>query len=279
LDTRVIEKLDINTGSANLKDWTAFVEKVVNPTRRIEIALVGKYVEHHDSYKSIVEAFVHAGAVNDAKVTLRWVQSDDLTEANVAEALKGVSGVLVAPGFGGRGIAGKLAAVRHVRENGTPFFGICLGMQCAVIEFARNVCGLDDANSTEFDPESPHPVIDIMAEQKLVTDKGGTMRLGKFACTLEDGTHALAAYGSLEISERHRHRYEFNNAYTERLTGKGLRIAGINPDRGLVEIVENPAHPWFVGVQFHPELKSTVGKPHPLFVGFVKAALTHAASV
>jgi len=278
LDARVIEKLDINTGSADLVDWTAFVDKVVNPSKSVEIALVGKYVEHHDSYKSIVEAFVHAGAVNDAKVKLCWVQSDDLTEANVAQTLKGVSGVLVAPGFGGRGIAGKLAAVRHVREKGIPFFGICLGMQIAVIEFARNVCGLDDANSTEFDLESPHPVIDIMAEQKLVTDKGGTMRLGKFACTLEAGTHALAAYGSHEISERHRHRYEFNNAYTERLTDKGLRIAGVNPDRGLVEIVENPAHPWFVGVQFHPELKSTVGKPHPLFVGFVKAALTHAAS-
>jgi CTP synthase len=279
LDARVIEKLDIRTGSAELSAWTAFVDKVMNPTKAVEIALVGKYVEHHDSYKSIVEAFVHAGAVNDANVKLRWVQSDDLTEANVVETLKGVSGVLVAPGFGGRGIAGKLAAVRHVRENGIPFFGICLGMQCAVIEFARNVCGLDGANSTEFDLESPHPVIDIMAEQKLVTDKGGTMRLGKFACVLESGTHALTAYGSHEISERHRHRYEFNNAYTDRLTGKGLRIAGTNPDRGLVEIVENPAHPWFVGVQFHPELKSTVGKPHPLFVGFVKAALAYAVPV
>lgn len=278
LDARVIEKLDIKAGSADLSDWTRFVQKVVNPSKGVEIALVGKYVEHHDSYKSIVEAFVHAGAVNDAKVRLRWVQSDDLTEANVAETLKDVHGVLVAPGFGGRGIAGKLAAVRHVRENGIPFFGICLGMQCAVIEFARNVCGLEGANSTEFDLESPHPVIDIMAEQKLVTDKGGTMRLGKFACTLEGGTHALAAYGSHEISERHRHRYEFNNAYTGRLTGNGLRIAGTNSERGLVEIIENPAHPWFVGVQFHPELKSTVGKPHPLFVGFVKAALAHAAS-
>ena len=220
-----------------------------------------------------MEAFIHAGAVNDAKVNLRWVQSDDITDENVVETLKGVDGVLVAPGFGGRGISGKLAAVHHARTNGIPFFGICLGMQCAVIEFARNVCGLKDANSTEFDEASPHPVIDIMAEQKLVTDKGGTMRLGKFACDLEAGSNAIRAYGSAHISERHRHRYEFNNGYREQLTSKGLAVTGLNPDRGLVEIVEIPEHPWFVGVQFHPELKSTVTKPHPLFVGFVKAAL------
>jgi CTP synthase len=276
LDTRVIEKLNIQTGEPDLTSWNTFVNRVVHPKKSVNIALVGKYVEHHDAYKSIVEAFIHAGAVNDAKVNLRWVQSDDITDQNVVETLKGVDGVLVAPGFGGRGISGKLAAVHHARTNGIPFFGICLGMQCAVIEFARNVCGLKDANSTEFDEASPHPVIDIMAEQKLVTDKGGTMRLGKFACDLEAGTNAIRAYGSEHISERHRHRYEFNNGYKGQLTGKGLKISGVNPDRGLVEIVEIPEHPWFVGVQFHPELKSTVTKPHPLFVGFVKAALERA---
>lgn len=273
LDTRVIEKLNLQTGEPELGAWTTFVDRVVNPSKSVNIALVGKYVEHHDAYKSIVEAFIHAGAVNDAKVNLRWVQSDDITDENVVETLKGVDGVLVAPGFGGRGISGKLAAVHHARTNGIPFFGICLGMQCAVIEFARNVCGLKDANSTEFDEASPHPVIDIMAEQKLVTDKGGTMRLGKFACDLEAGSNAIRAYGSAHISERHRHRYEFNNGYREQITSKGLAVTGLNPDRGLVEIVEIPEHPWFVGVQFHPELKSTVTKPHPLFVGFVNAAL------
>ncbi len=273
LDTRVIEKLGLECGPADLRNWIPFVDAVVKPDRTVDIALVGKYVEHHDAYMSIVEAFIHAGAVNRAKVNLRWVQSDDLDDRNVAKTLEGVQGILVAPGFGGRGISGKLAAVRHARTNGIPFFGICLGMQCAVIEFARTVCGLDGANSTEFDESGPHPVIDIMAEQKTVTDKGGTMRLGAYTCDLAEGSRARAAYGETRISERHRHRYEFNDNYRARLEAGGLRITGLNPDRGLVEIVEIPEHPWFVGVQFHPELKSTVTRPHPLFVGFVRAAL------
>jgi len=274
LDRRVIEKLDIpDRGEPDLQGWKTFVQAVQQPESTVEIALVGKYVEHHDAYMSIVEAFIHAGAVNRAKVRIRWVQSEDLTASNVAERLGKVSGVLVAPGFGGRGIDGKLAAVEYARVNDIPFFGICLGMQCAVIEFARNRCGMEGANSAEFDSATPFPVIDIMPEQKNIKNMGGTMRLGKYDCHLEEGTRAHTAYGAADISERHRHRFELNNELRDQLEGCGLRVSGTNPDRGLVEIVEIPENRWFVGVQFHPELKSTVSKPHPLFVDFVKAAL------
>jgi len=276
LDQRVIEKLGIETEHPNLDGWLGFVEAVCNPSQSIEIALVGKYVEHHDSYKSIVEAFIHAGAVNDCKVKVRWVQSDHLTAENVAEELNGLSGVLVAPGFGGRGIEGKLSAVRYARENKIPFFGICLGMQCAVIEYARNVCGWTSANSTEFDEASEYPIIDIMPDQKDIENMGGTMRLGKYACKLTEGTKAFEAYGKELVDERHRHRYEVNNNLRYKLVENGMLLVGMNPERDLVEIIELSDHPWFVGVQFHPELRSTVHNPQPLFVDFVKASLKHA---
>lgn len=279
LDKRVIEKLKLETKEPNLDNWIGFVEAVCNPSGEINIALVGKYVEHHDSYKSIVEAFIHAGAVNDCKVNIRWIQSDILNRKNVAEELKGISGVLVAPGFGGRGIDGKLAAVEHARVNNIPFFGICLGMQCAVIEYARNVCGWEDSNSTEFNEDTEYPIIDIMHDQKDIENMGGTMRLGKYACKLDKSSKAYEAYGTENIEERHRHRYEVNNNLRYKLTENGMILAGMNPERDLVEIVEVPGHPWFVGVQFHPELKSTVNNPHQLFVDFVKASLKHAKSL
>ncbi len=278
LDERVIEKLKLETNEPNLDNWIGFVEAVCNPSGSIEIALVGKYVEHHDSYKSIVEAFIHAGAVNDCKVNIRWVQSDNLTEENVASKLEGVAGVLVAPGFGGRGIEGKLSAVNYARVNSIPFFGICLGMQCAVIEYARNVCGWKDANSTEFNEESEYPIIDIMPDQKDIENMGGTMRLGKYACKLYKGSNAHKAYGNEMVYERHRHRYEVNNNLRYKLTENGMHLTGMNPERDLVEIVEIKDHPWFVGVQFHPELRSTVNNPQPLFVDFVKASLKHGKS-
>jgi CTP synthase len=275
LDARVIEKLKLKTTKPKLDNWIGFVEAVCNPSGEINIALVGKYVEHHDSYKSIVEAFVHAGAVNDCKVNIKWIQSDNLTDKNVAETLKDVSGILVAPGFGGRGIEGKLAAVKYARESELPFFGICLGMQCAVIEYARNVCGWEDANSTEFNLDSEYPIIDLMQDQKDIENMGGTMRLGKYDCKLQKGTKSYAAYGEENIDERHRHRYEVNNNLRYKLTENGMVLAGMNPERDLVEIIEIPDHTWFVGVQFHPELKSTVNNPHHLFVDFVKASLKH----
>lgn len=278
LDLRVIEKLKLETKEPNLDNWIGFVEAVCNPSGTIEIALVGKYVEHHDSYKSIVEAFIHAGAVNDCKVKIKWVQSDNLSEKNVTKKLDGVSGILVAPGFGGRGIEGKLSAVKFARTNNIPFFGICLGMQCAVIEYARNVCGWKDANSTEFDQDSEYPIIDIMHDQKDIENMGGTMRLGKYTCKLDKGTKAYQAYGSELVDERHRHRYEVNNNLRYKLIENGMQLSGMNPERDLVEIVEIPDHPWFVGVQFHPELRSTVNNPQPLFVDFVKASLKFAKS-
>ncbi|MEQ9266636.1 MAG: CTP synthase [Balneolaceae bacterium] len=275
LDSRVIEKLNLDTKEPQLDNWLGFVEAVCNPSGAIKIALVGKYVEHHDSYKSIVEAFVHAGAVNDCKVQIEWVQSDNLTEKNVGKRLEGVSGVLVAPGFGGRGIEGKLSAVKYARVNNIPFFGICLGMQCAVIEYSRNVCGWSGANSTEFDTETEYPIIDIMHDQKDIENMGGTMRLGKYNCKLSSGTKARDAYGADMVDERHRHRYEVNNNLRYKLTENGMLLSGMNPERDLVEIVEIPEHPWFVGVQFHPELRSTVNNPQPLFVDFVKASLKY----
>jgi CTP synthase len=278
LDQRVIEKLELTAREPDLANWKSFVDAVIHPKAEVEIALVGKYVEHHDAYKSIVESFVHAGALNRCHVNIRWIQSDDVTTENVTTLLKGVSGVLVAPGFGGRGAEGKLVAVHFARVHKIPFFGICLGMQCAVIEFSRNVCNLEHANSTEFNPETPYPVIDMMPDQKHISMKGGTMRLGAYRCVLKEGTRAAAAYGATEISERHRHRFEVNNVLRSKLSDAGMVLSGMNPEKDLVEIVEIPDHPWFVGVQFHPELKSTVSKPHPLFVHFVKAALAHSGN-
>ena len=281
LDTVVMERLRLTPradADAELAGWVEFMRRLKNPERQVRIALVGKYVAHQDAYKSISESFLLAGAANRAQVEVVPVLSDDLTPENVAEALDGVSGVLVAPGFGDRGIDGKIAAVRYARERGLPFFGICLGMQIAVVEFARHVAGLDGAHSTEFDPDTPCPVIHMMAEQTTITDKGGTMRLGAYACELAEGSRARAIYGADAVSERHRHRYEVNNDLRYRLREGGLVFAGLNPDRDLVEIVELPedVHPWFVGVQFHPEYRTTVQEPHPLFAAFVGAAVAHA---
>ncbi len=277
LDDRVTEKLKLETQDADLEKWSEFVDKLKNPQHKVRIGLVGKYVEHHDAYKSIVEALIHGGAVNNSKVTIEWIQSDYLTEENAGQRLKGVSGILVAPGFGDRGIGGKLNAVRYAREQGIPFFGICLGMQCAVIEYAKNVCGEDDADSTEF-RMSGYPIIDLMPDQENLQETGGTMRLGTYDCRLLPGTNSYRAYGKELIEERHRHRYEVNNNLREHLQEHGLIFAGINPDKDLVEIIEIGDHPWFVGVQFHPELKSTVNKPHPLFADFIKAALEKSLS-
>ena len=273
LDKRVIEKLNLPAKNADLTKWKNFVDKIKFPTHVTEIALVGKYVEHHDAYKSIVEALIHGGTMNDTKVNISWIQSEDLTEENVGEMLGSVTGILVAPGFGDRGIDGKLEAVKYARENEIPFFGICLGMQCAVIEFARNCASMKNAHSTEFDDSTDFPVIDFMPDQREITEKGGTMRLGTYHCELVEDTNSMRAYGKKKIEERHRHRFELNNALRDNLVKCGLKIAGINPERDLVEIIEIESHPWFVGVQFHPELKSTVGEPHPLFTAFVKASL------
>lgn len=276
LDERVIEKLKLEAGDPDLERWKGFVEAIRNPSTEITIALVGKYVEHHDAYKSIVEALIHGGAVNDCEVNIRWLQSDDLTAENISSKLEGISGVLVAPGFGGRGIDGKLAAANHSRKNDIPYLGICLGMQCAVIEFARNVCGWETANSTEFDEDTVYPIIDLMPDQKNIEDKGGTMRLGLYDCKIKKGSKAYEAYGEELVKERHRHRYEVNNNLRYKLVEDGMDLVGFNPERDLVEIVEIPDHPWFVGVQFHPEYCSTVNNPQPLFVDFVKSALEHA---
>lgn len=273
LDMRVIEKLNLPAKNADLTDWKEFVKRIKEPASEVSVALVGKYVEHHDAYKSIVEALIHGGAMNNTRVNIKWVQSDFVNQDNVEELLSSVSGILVAPGFGDRGIDGKLIAVQYARENKIPFFGICLGMQCAVVEFARNCAGLEHANSTEFDEKTPFAVIDFMADQKEIADKGGTMRLGRYECRLTEGSNSRKAYGREMIYERHRHRLELNNSLRAQLEESGLKVAGINPERNLVEIIEIDSHPWFVGVQFHPELKSTVNTPHPLFVDFVKASL------
>jgi CTP synthase len=272
LDSRVIEKLNLPAKNADLEGWRQFVNKIKYPDGEITIALVGKYVEHHDAYKSIVEALIHGGAMNNTKVNIRWIQSDYISSDNIHNTLRDATGVLVAPGFGDRGIEGKLTAVKFARENKIPFFGICLGMQCAVIEYARNCAGLEGANSTEFDENCIYPVIDYMPDQRKIQEKGGTMRLGKYVCKLTGNTSAGNAYNAEIIEERHRHRFELNNELRQHLMDHGLIIAGINPERDLVEIIEIENHPWFVGVQFHPELKSTVANPHPLFVEFVKNA-------
>jgi CTP synthase len=280
LDEVVAKKLGFDGRKADLSEWEAMVEKVKNPSNKVTIALVGKYVELHDAYLSVAEALCHGGIANDARVDIKWVHSEELESdgADIKEVLADVSGILVPGGFGDRGIEGKIKAIRYARENKIPFFGICLGMQCAVIEFARNVCGLKGAHSTEFEPKTPYPVIDLMPEQKGVKEKGGTMRLGKYPCRLVLGTKAFEAYGEEMIDERHRHRYEFNNDYRDTLGRSGMVIAGQSPDGRLVEIIEIKDHPWFVGVQFHPEFKSRPNRPHPLFRDFVKAALRHKES-
>ncbi|MBP3482888.1 MAG: CTP synthase [Alistipes sp.] len=276
LDTVVLQRLGLPIDGAepDLTAWSSFVDKVKHPKYKIDIALVGKYTELPDAYKSISESFVHAGAVNNCKVKIRYVNSEKLNASNVGEQLGNMAGILVAPGFGNRGIEGKIEAVRFARENKIPFLGICLGMQCAVIEFARNVLGLKDANSSEMEV-TPNPVIDLMEEQKGVMAKGGTMRLGGYPCVLKEGSKVAEAYGTTHISERHRHRYEFNNDYLDRFEAAGMQAVGVNPDTGLVEVVEIADHPWFVGTQFHPEYKSTVANPHPLFVAFVANAMKH----
>lgn len=276
LDEVVLKKLQLSSDKKpELIAWNNFLTKHKNPASTVEIGLIGKYVELHDSYKSITEALIHAGATNEAKVKVRWIHSEELTPDNASNLLKGLNGVLVAPGFGDRGIEGKIKAVQYARENNIPFFGICLGMQMAVIEFSRTVLGLTDANSTEMNETTNHPVINLMEAQKSITNKGGTMRLGAWDCKISKDSKVFSAYHNELISERHRHRYEFNNDYLEQITAAGMSTTGINPETGLVEIIELPSHPWFVGVQYHPEYKSTVLNPHPLFVDFVKASLVH----
>ncbi len=279
LDKTALTKLKLpNKNEPNLENWKAFLGKLKNPTSEICIALVGKYVELPDAYKSIIEGFIHAGATNECKVKVSYIAAESVTKENVAEKLKGMDGVLVAPGFGERGLDGKLNAIQYVRENNIPFFGICLGMQCSVIEFGRNVLGLKDANSFEMDANTSNPVINLMEEQKNITNMGGTMRLGAYDCEIKKGTKAFAIYGKTKISERHRHRYEFNNDYLKQYEAAGMIASGFNPETGLVEIVELKNHPFFVAGQFHPELKSTVANPHPLFVSFVAAALANKKS-
>jgi len=277
LDTVALEKLNLpKEPTPDLGQWKEFLKRLKNPKSEISIGLIGKYVELQDSYKSIQEALIHAGAVNEVKVNVFSIHSEHISVNNIEKKMNGLDGILVAPGFGERGIEGKVKAVQYAREQGIPFLGICLGMQMAVIEFSRNVLKYEDANSTEMNPETRHPVIDLMEAQKTIVNKGGTMRLGAWDCELTDGTRVAEVYqGVSTISERHRHRYEFNNNYKEELEVAGLIASGINADTGLVEIVEIPEHPWFIGVQYHPEYKSTVASPHPLFVGFVHAAVQH----
>ncbi|MEM7185173.1 MAG: CTP synthase [Bacteroidota bacterium] len=276
LDQVAMRKLDLQPSTdPDLEVWNDFLNRHRNPKATVRIGLIGKYVELQDSYKSILESFIHAGAANEVKVEVRSIHSEHINGENMAEHLEGLDGILVAPGFGERGIEGKIDAVRYARESGLPFLGICLGMQMAVIEYARNVLGLQGANSTEMDETTPHPVINLMEEQKEITHKGGTMRLGAWKCVIQPDSIVSDIYLSDTILERHRHRYEYNDQYRDDLENAGMRATGINPDTGLVEIVEIPTHPWFVGVQYHPEYKSTVASPHPLFVGFVKAALVH----
>jgi len=276
LDVVVLKKLGLpGEGELNLGTWNEFLDRLRHPKQRIRIALVGKYVELKDSYKSIAESFIHAGASNETQVDIEWIHSEDVNPDTVGKLFNGIRGIVVAPGFGKRGIEGKITAIQYARENGIPFFGICLGMQCAVIEFARNVLGFKDAHSTEMNSATTHPVIDLQETQKKVTAMGGTMRLGAYPCLLKDGTKARAIYGKAEVSERHRHRYEFNNEYLNDFEKAGMKASGVHPEAGLVEIVELKDHPWFIGVQFHPEYKSTVANPHPLFTDFVKAALQY----
>jgi CTP synthase len=273
LDVICLKKLSVTIfPEPELENWKKFLDKLKYPKSQVNIGLIGKYIELQDAYKSILESFIHAGAMNECKVNVVNVHSEFITDQNVAEKLSGLDGLLVAPGFGNRGIEGKITAIRYSRENNLPFFGICLGMQMACVEFARNVLELKDAHSVEMNPETTDPVIDMMEEQKKITSKGGTMRLGSYPCDIKEGSLAEKIYGNLHINERHRHRYEFNNKYLDAFENAGMIPSGKNPETGLVEIIENSKHPFFIGVQYHPELKSTVESPAPLFVHFIKAA-------
>lgn len=275
LDSTILRKLNLHSDTEpNLDKWKDFLLKLKNPKHEVNIALVGKYVELPDAYKSIAESFIHAGAANETAVNLTYIHSEEICESNFRSILKPFDGILVAPGFGSRGIEGKVLTAGYARENNIPFLGICLGMQCAVIDFARNVLKLEGAHSTEINPKAKYPVIDLMEEQKSVIEKGGTMRLGGYKCELLKDSRAYQAYGCSEIIERHRHRYEFNNKYTQDFINAGMIPTGLNPQSNLVEIVEIPSHKWFVGVQFHPEYSSTVMRPHPLFVDFVRACIS-----
>ena len=274
LDKVVLRKLAIKDKSEiNLVKWKKFLEKLKNPKKEVNIGLVGKYIKLKDSYKSICEALIHSGTEKNCKVNISWIHSEEIKEDNLNQIFKNLDGVLVAPGFGDRGIEGKISAIKYVRENNIPFLGICLGMQCAVIEFARNILKKSDANSTEMNPDTKNPVIDIMENQKDIKNKGGTMRLGAYNCELEKNTNSHKAYNKQVITERHRHRYEFNNEFFDEFSSNGMKFSGINPDNNLVEIIEIPKHKWFVGVQFHPEYSSTVLRPHPLFSEFIQACI------
>ena len=276
LDNVVLNKLKLKSKPHKLDEWNSFLKKYKNPKGKVRIGLVGKYVELQDSYKSILEASIHAGAVNEVEVEIVSIHSEFLNQTNTEEQLKSLDGLIVAPGFGERGIEGKISAINYVRENKIPFFGICLGMQMAVIEYSRNILKYRSANSTEINENTDYPVIDLMENQKGVLNKGGTMRLGSWDCELTKDSRVAKAYGKRSIKERHRHRYEFNNLYRSEVFESGsFKVVGINPDTNLVEIVENIDHPWFVGVQFHPEYKSTVSEPHPLFVSFIKASIDY----
>ena len=276
LDVEVLEKTNTPVPEKiDLRQWEQFVKQVKNPKEEVSIGLIGKYVELKDAYKSINESFIHGGAANNCRVNVIDIQSESITKKNATELLGNLDGILVAPGFGGRGIEGKINAIQFARENNIPFLGICLGMQCAAIEFTRNVLGLKDAHTTEIEAATPNPVIDLMESQKKIENLGGTMRLGAYNCNLDKDSTSYSVYGKTAIRERHRHRYEFNNEYRDRFEKNGMRLAGINPEEDLVEIIELKDHPWFVGVQFHPEYKSTVLNPHPLFVDFVKASLAY----
>jgi len=276
LDKVVLRKLGIiDNTEVKLEQWCNFLEGLQNPKKEITIGLVGKYVQLQDAYKSISEAIIHAGVTNSCKVKVNWINAEEISNKNVTDKLAGLKGVLVAPGFGDRGMEGKITAIKHIRENNIPFLGICLGMQSAVIEYARNVLGYKDANSVEANKETSFPVIDLMKDQKSVTKKGGTMRLGAYDCQLTKGSNAYNSYQNTEISERHRHRFEFNNKYKSEFEKSGMIFSGLNSINNLVEIVEIPTHPWFVGVQFHPEYKSTVANPHPLFCGFIDACINN----
>ena len=273
IDDIVLKHFGLSAPEADMTEWLALVNRVDNLKENVKIALVGKYVELHDAYISVVESLKHAGYKHNSKITIDWIQSEDVTEENVNDYLKDADGILVPGGFGDRGVEGKITAIKYARENKVPFFGICLGMQLAAVEFARNVCGLTGAYSSELDPNTPYPIINLLPDQEDVVEMGGTLRLGSYPCTLAEGSVAHKEYGEINITERHRHRYEFNNFYRERLTDKGLVLSGVSPDGRLVEIVELPEHPWFVAGQFHPEFKSRPEKAHPLFAGFIRASL------
>ncbi len=276
LDKVVLAKLKLPMRQEpDMEGWKSFLGKLKNPTAEVRIGLIGKYIELKDAYKSIAEALIHAGVSNETRVLVDWIHSEKIDEKNLDERLGSLHGIIVAPGFGDRGIEGKITAIKYARENKIPFFGICLGMQCAVIEFSRNVLGMMDAHSTEMNSTTKHPVIDIMNDQKSITRKGGTMRLGEYPCNIQKNSKAFQIYGKSRISERHRHRYEFNNKYLKKFEDAGMIASGVNPNGDLVEIIEFKNHPWFIGVQFHPEYKSTVENPHPLFVRFVKASIEH----